>query len=158
MSIDDLNEKKAVKIRKENTMNIKDITTLIQAVSDSQLKSFMYQEGNIKLYFEAERAQAVRCYEGSSESMAEVIKADNEQKNQNIITSPMVGTFYSAPSDGAESYVKAGDIVKQGQVIGIVEAMKLMNEIESPYDGVVSQILVNNKDMVGYGQGLMVIE
>lgn len=71
--------------------------------------------------------------------------------------SPLVGTFYAAPSPEAETFVKKGDIVKKGQVLGIVEAMKLMNEIESEYDGVVEDILIGNEDTVEYGQSLFVI-
>ncbi len=71
--------------------------------------------------------------------------------------SPLVGTFYCAPSEGADPYVKVGDVVKKGQVLGIVEAMKLMNEIESEFDGEVVEILVENEQMVEYGQPLFVI-
>lgn len=66
----------------------------------------------------------------------------------------MVGTFYSSSSPEAESFVKVGDTVKKGQVLGIVEAMKLMNEIESEYDGVVEEIMVGNEEVVEYGQPL----
>ncbi len=69
-----------------------------------------------------------------------------------VVTSPLVGTFYSAASPEAEAFVKVGDTVKKGQILGIIEAMKLMNEIESEYDGVVEAILVNNEDIVEYGQ------
>lgn len=71
-----------------------------------------------------------------------------------VVTCPLVGTFYSAPSPDAEDFVKVGDVVKKGQVLGIVEAMKLMNEIESDYDGVVEAILVKNEETVEYGQPL----
>ena len=65
-----------------------------------------------------------------------------------------MGTFYSSPSPDAENFVKVGDTVKKGQVLGIVEAMKLMNEIESEYDGIVDAILVKNEEVVEYGQPL----
>ena len=68
--------------------------------------------------------------------------------------SPLVGTFYAAPADDAESFVKVGDRVEKGQTLGIVEAMKLMNEIESDYSGTVAEILVNNQEGVEYGQPL----
>lgn len=71
-----------------------------------------------------------------------------------VVVSPLVGIFYSAPSPEAENFVKVGDTVKKGQVLGIIEAMKLMNEIESDYDGVIEAILVNNEDVVEYGQPL----
>jgi len=74
------------------------------------------------------------------------------------IKSPMVGTFYSKPSPDKEEFVKVGDKVSKGQVLGIVEAMKLMNEIESEFDGTVKEILVENEQMVEFGQPMFVIE
>lgn len=74
--------------------------------------------------------------------------------SDNVVVSPLVGIFYSASSPEAENFVKVGDRVKKGQVLGIIEAMKLMNEIESDFDGVVEAILVNNEDVVEYGQPL----
>ena len=71
-----------------------------------------------------------------------------------VVTSPLVGVFYAASSPDAEPFVKVGDQVKKGQVLGIIEAMKLMNEIESEYDGVVEAILVKNEEVVEYGQPL----
>lgn len=82
--------------------------------------------------------------------------ADN-LKEGNMVKSPLVGTFYAAPAEDAEPYVKVGDHVKKGQTLGIVEAMKLMNEIESDYDGVVTAILVQNGDTVEYGMPLFCI-
>lgn len=76
----------------------------------------------------------------------------------NKVESPLVGTFYAASSPDAEPFVKKGDVVKKGQVLGIVEAMKLMNEIECEFDGVVADILVENGAMVEYGQPLFVIK
>ena len=72
----------------------------------------------------------------------------------NVVASPLVGTFYAAASPDAEPFVKVGDTVKKGQVLGIIEAMKLMNEIESEYDGVVEAVLVKNEDVVEDGQPL----
>ena len=74
------------------------------------------------------------------------------------IKSPMVGTFYSKPSPDKEEFVKVGDKVKKGQVVCIIEAMKLMNEIESEYDGEVVEILAKDDDMVEYGQVLIKIK
>ena len=75
----------------------------------------------------------------------------------NVVKSPLVGTFYVSPSPEEEPFVKVGDTVSKGQVLGIVEAMKLMNEIESEFDGVVKQILVSNEDVIEFGQPLFVI-
>ena len=74
-----------------------------------------------------------------------------------IVKSPLVGVFYAAPSEDAKPYVSVGDTVKKGQILACVEAMKLMNEIESEYDGVVAEILVENGQGVGYGEPLFVI-
>ena len=75
-----------------------------------------------------------------------------------VIASPLVGTFYAAPAEDASPYVSVGDRVKKGQTLGIVEAMKLMNEIESEYDGVITQILVKNGEAVEYGQPMFVVQ
>ena len=75
-----------------------------------------------------------------------------------MITSPLVGTFYSSASPDAESFVKRRGYCEKGQVLGIIEAMKLMNEIESEYDGVIEAILVNNEEVVEYGQPLFRIK
>jgi acetyl-CoA carboxylase biotin carboxyl carrier protein len=74
------------------------------------------------------------------------------------VTSPMVGTFYRAASPGAKAFVEVGDTVKVGQTVCIVEAMKILNEIESDKAGVVKQILIDNGQAVEYGQPLLIIE
>ena len=74
------------------------------------------------------------------------------------IKSPMVGTFYSKPSPDKEEFVKVGDKVKKGQVVCIIEAMKLMNEIESEYQGKIKEILVEDGKPVEYGTELFIIE
>src|SRR3989338_1136640 len=81
-----------------------------------------------------------------------------KEDNYIIVDSPMVGTFYSAPSEGAEPYVKEGDIVEKGQTLCIVEAMKLMNEIESEVGGRVVSILIDNAHPVEFGEPMFVIE
>jgi len=75
-----------------------------------------------------------------------------------VVKSPMVGTFYRASSPDAEPFVEAGDTVKAGQTICIIEAMKLMNEIEADQDGVIKAILVENGQPVEYGEPLIVLE
>ena len=74
------------------------------------------------------------------------------------VEAPMVGTFYRAPSPGAEPYVREGDVVKQGQILCIIEAMKLMNEIESKLGGRIHKILVENGQTVEFGQPLFLLE
>ncbi|MBI5183497.1 MAG: acetyl-CoA carboxylase biotin carboxyl carrier protein [Nitrospinae bacterium] len=83
---------------------------------------------------------------------------DDRDKNLVIIESPMVGTFYMAPSPGVDPYVKVGDIVKKGQILCIIEAMKLMNEIESELNGKIVSILVEDGNPVEYGEPLFYIE
>ncbi|MGQ9664232.1 MAG: acetyl-CoA carboxylase biotin carboxyl carrier protein [bacterium] len=85
-------------------------------------------------------------------------KAETAGKNLVAIRSPIVGTFYRAPSPDSAPYVEVGDIVKPGQVVCIVEAMKLMNEIESDVAGKIVQILVKNEEPVEYNQELFLIE
>lgn len=93
-----------------------------------------------------------------------VVEIDNtkkeEQKDENlqIITSPMVGTFYSSDAPDKPAYVKVGDKINKGQVVCIVEAMKLMNEIESEFDGEVVEVCAKNEEMVEYGAPLFKIK
>ena len=86
------------------------------------------------------------------------IEVKQEKPQGNIVKSPMVGTFYSKSSPTAESFVKIGSKVKKGDILCIIEAMKLMNEIESEFDGEIVDILVKEEEMVEYGQPLFVIK
>lgn len=81
-----------------------------------------------------------------------------EEKNYHVIKSPLIGTFYRAPSPGAPPFVEEGDIVSKGQVLCIIEALKVMNEIESDINGKIVKILVENGQPVEYGQELFYIE
>lgn len=90
---------------------------------------------------------------------APVPKAEKKEEVKGIeVKAPIVGTFYRSPAPDADPYVKEGDQVKKGQVLCIIEAMKLMNEIESEVSGVVRKILVGNAEPVEYGQTLFIIE
>ncbi len=82
----------------------------------------------------------------------------NEEQEGNIVKSPMVGTFYSKPSPNSEPYVTVGQKVKKGDVLCIIEAMKLMNEIESEFDGEIVEVLVKDEEAVEYGKPLFVIK
>ena len=86
------------------------------------------------------------------------VNTENKEENYKIIKSPMVGTFYASSSPTADPFVKIGDKVKKGQVVCIVEAMKLMNEIESEFDGEIAEICMKNEDMVEYGTPLFKIK
>lgn len=99
---------------------------------------------------------------GVSSTVGMTSEAANNSENETadiqmageVVASPLVGTFYAASSEDADAFVKVGDTVKKGQVLAIVEAMKLMNEIESEYDGTVVEILAENGAGVEYGQPL----
>ena len=164
-------------------MEIKDIIQLMEAAAKNGLTSFELEEGDWKLSMKREKklvsapvpaaeagaqsAAASGILSAASSGMSAVygqnagnlaaspasMEASGVSSDQ-VVTCPLVGTFYSAPSPDAEDFVKVGDTVKKGQVLGIVEAMKLMNEIESDYDGVVEAILVKDGETVEYGQPL----
>ena len=82
----------------------------------------------------------------------------NIENEENLVCSPLVGTFYLAPSPEEDPFVKPGDTVTKGQTIGIIEAMKLMNEIVAECDGTVEKVLAENGEMVEYGQPLFCIK
>ena len=95
--------------------------------------------------------------EGSGQGAA----AENAAKpkpNEHVITAPMVGTFYASPSPGAKAFVEIGDEVKVGQVLCIIEAMKMMNQIEADRAGRITSIMARNGDPVEFGQPLFVVE
>ena len=96
---------------------------------------------------------------GARISVERTQAGEAKEKAAGIYTqeSPMVGTFYTAPSVDAEPFVKVGDVVKEGQTIGIVEAMKLMNEVNAGCSGIVEAIVAENEQMVEYGQPLIKI-
>ncbi len=88
---------------------------------------------------------------------AEAPKAESKSRHLEV-KSPMVGTYYSAPEPGAKPYLSVGDRISKGQILCIIEAMKIMNEIESEFDGVVKEILAQNAHPVEYGQVLFRID
>ena len=92
--------------------------------------------------------------ENISEPITIIPETKQEVKEGNIISSPIVGTFYSSSSPTKPAYVKVGDKVKEGDVLCIIEAMKVMNEITSQYSGEIVEIMVENEDMVEYNQPL----
>ena len=91
-------------------------------------------------------------------SPAAAAASQPETKSSPVISSPMVGTFYRSPSPGAAPFVEVGDAVKKGQVIGIIEAMKLLNEVEADQDGVVKAFAAENGQPVEFGQPLIILE
>lgn len=149
-------------------MNINDIKELIGAVSKSEICEFQYEENGVKLSLTKENNQVVKKVTQSAMisdmEIGEEISKDvsentfSEDIEGKVVTSPLVGTVYMAPAEGEAPFVSVGDTVKKGQTLAIVEAMKLMNEIESEYDGVVKEICVENESAVEFGQRLFVIE
>ena len=164
-------------------MKVEQVLQLIQAVSDSELTEFKYEEDGVKLSLKKTGDKIVQVQAPAAAPAvmpaapavipaaapaapapvpaAEAPAADSAAEEAlpagNVVKSPLVGTFYAAPSEDAEPFVKVGDSVKEGQVLAIVEAMKLMNEIESDFTGTVAEILVENGEAVEYGQPLFVI-
>ena len=147
-------------------MNVNDIKELITAVSNSKICDFEYEENGVKLSLSKGNGSA------AGEIVERKVIIDQEYSAQvggndlqtptategKVVTSPLVGTVYMAPAEGEAPYVSVGDRVRKGQILAIVEAMKLMNEIESEYDGVVKEICVDNETAVEFGQRLFVIE
>jgi acetyl-CoA carboxylase biotin carboxyl carrier protein len=92
---------------------------------------------------------------GDTATVADQMSANaSSGEHLKIVKSPLVGVFYAAPAEDADAFVRIGDQVKQGQILSIVEAMKLMNEIESDFDGEIAEIYVKNGETVEYGQPL----
>ena len=154
-------------------MKIEQVLELVKAVSDSTLTEFKYEEDGVKLSLKKAGDKIVQVQAPAGPLAAPVIAPSAMPAASvpaapvtgiqaaapagNIVKSPLVGTFYAAPAEDAEPFVKVGDSVKEGQVLAIVEAMKLMNEIESDFAGTVTEILVENGEAVEYGQPLFVI-
>lgn len=142
-------------------MELEQILKLIDAVSESSLTGFSLEEGETKITIAADRDKEVQtiAHEAQNQVLNEEKKeAVINQTGEVIIKSPLVGIFYSAASPNEAAFVKEGENVVKGQTLGLIEAMKLMNEIESDCDGIVKKVLVENGQMVEYGQPLFVIE
>ncbi len=117
--------------------------------------------GELRLRLQRSRAAAVPSVApGAPAEIAAPAPAVDSAATAKLITieAPMVGTFYRASSPTAEAYVREGDVVKEGQILCIIEAMKLMNEIESKASGRIVKILVENGQPVEYGQPLVLID
>ena len=147
-------------------MNLDDIQILIKALEESSLVELVWEVDDAKLILKKAAAYtpisvptAVTGDVEKSQPEAAVSDAPTEPAaGQVVIEAPMVGTFYRAPAPDAEPYVRVGDIVEVGQPLCIIEAMKLMNEIESEVRGKVLEILADNAQPVEYSQPLFVIE
>lgn len=145
-------------------MGVEELIRLIEAVSASGLTGLKYEEGGVKLHLTKKQGQ-IQVQAAQMPVQAVSVSVPEAQPETpaaggsgNVVGSPLVGTFYAAPSEDAEPFVSVGDRVKKGQTLAIIEAMKLMNEIESEYDGIVTEICVANGQTVEYGQDLFRIE
>lgn len=156
-------------------MDFKGIENLIKAMSESNLSSMDIEYNGMAIKMKKENNKIYKqeiISEGyekeNKDSIVEERKLDllNDEEKTDIviennlieIVSPIVGTFYESPGMDKESYVKVGDKVKKGDIVCIVEAMKVMNEIEAEVDGEIVDILVKNEQMVQYGEVLFKIK
>ena len=138
-------------------MEYEQIKKIIEDMSNSKLSSIdiEFPEGT-KISMKKDINIQNIVVENKEHSKTEEIKANEEVKGQ-IVTSPMVGTFYLKPDPNSNPYVEKGSMVKKGTVLCIIEAMKLMNEIESEYEGKIEAIYVENGEAVDYGKPLFKI-
>jgi acetyl-CoA carboxylase biotin carboxyl carrier protein len=148
-------------------INVKEIRALLELLREYGLTEVEVERGGdrIRLRREAAGPPAAPAVPGAPAAPPAVQSAGapepvREDRRQHLVTveAPMVGTFYRAPSPDAEPYVREGDAIKEGQVLCIIEAMKLMNEIESKVAGRIIRVLAENSQPVEYGQPLFLIE
>ena len=150
-------------------MDIRKVKKLIEMLEDSNLEEIEIQEGeeSVRLVKSNRQNQGITTQSitvpqndmvgerPSEEKNAEATAADKQEANS--INSPMVGTFYASASPGAKPFVSVGDLISEGDVVCIVEAMKMMNEIKSEFSGTVLSVNVENSEPVEYGQSLFEI-
>ena len=150
-------------------MDIRKVKKLIEMLEKSNLEEIEIQEGeesvrlvksNGNLANTSSDQSIVVSQTSASEILVEENQSDDERevtKDRDLINSPMVGTFYASASPGAKPFINVGDIVSEGDVVCIVEAMKMMNEIKSEFSGKVVSVKVENSEPVEYGQVLFEI-
>ena len=155
-------------------MDLRKLKSLIDLVSESNISELEITEaeGKIRivksepatsapaqtLYVQAPGAAAAAPMPAAAAAAPAAAAAEPAAETGHIVKSPMVGTFYRAPSPGAKPFVEVGDTIKEGQPICIIEAMKIMNEIEADCTGTVTRMLCENGQAVEFGQPLFVIE
>ena len=143
-------------------MDLEKIEGLVKIIEDSSLNEFTYKDKDVKITMsKLDHPPVVAAgvpVAASAPVNTIVEKAEEEEEEEEeeslFITSPIVGTFYSASAPDVPAFVKVGDQVKAGQTVCILEAMKLMNEIQSDYDCEIEAVLVSNEQKVEYGQPL----
>lgn len=143
-------------------MDYESVEHLIKLVSATELTYFQIENDGIRIElkkedgnFKIKRIADTKLH--NSGEAANLDEADICEEESKVITSPLVGTFYSSSDPDSEPFVKVGDKVKKGDTLCIIEAMKLMNDVQSEFDGEVVEILVENGDTVEYGQKLFKI-
>ena len=132
-------------------MDLEQIEKLVEIIEKSTLKEITVEEGNLKINLMRENNIESQSISKNIEKKVEIVEEPDEES---FITSPIVGTFYSAASPETPAFVRVGDTVKKGQPVCIVEAMKLMNEINCDFDCEIEAVLVSNEQKVEYGQPL----
>lgn len=142
-------------------MDLEKIEGLVKIIENSSLTEFTLKEGDLKITMsKLDNPPVVAAgvpvpAPAPAPAAAEAVSEEAETEDETLfITSPIVGTFYSAPAPDAPAFVKVGDQVKNGQTVCILEAMKLMNEIQSDFDCEIEAVLVSNEQKVEYGQPL----
>ena len=145
--------------RKEYFMDLEKIEGLVKIIEESSLNEFTYKNKDVKITMSKLDhppvvAAGVPVAAPASAAVNTSVEATEEEDDTLFITSPIVGTFYSAAAPDVPAFVKVGDQVKAGQTVCILEAMKLMNEIQSDYDCEIEAVLVSNEQKVEYGQPL----
>ncbi len=138
--------------------DLKDLKDLIELLKETDITELQLEKEGTKVRIKREKILSsieIQKFGGLQEKIAQ----ETEEETRLItVTSPIVGTFYRAPSPEAAPFVEIGSKVKKAQVLCIIEAMKLMNEIESEVDGTVIKVLVENGQPVEYGEPLFLIE
>ena len=139
-------------------MDLRKLKKLIDLVEESGIAEIEVTEGEEKVRITRTTAAAAPVYAAPAPAAAAPAAAPAARDLSNAQKSPMVGTFYRAPGPNAAAFVEVGKQVKAGDTLCIIEAMKLMNEIEAEKSGVVKEILVENGTPVEYGEPLFIIE
>ena len=152
-------------------MDLRKLKKLIDLVEESGISELELTEGeeSVRISRQRQAVQQPQQYtipqqpapsiqSDTTTPTANVVKEDVVQESDNALTSPMVGTFYRSSSPEADPYVEVGSTVKKGDTLCIVEAMKLLNEIEADRDGTIKKILVENAQPVEFGEPLFIIE
>jgi acetyl-CoA carboxylase biotin carboxyl carrier protein len=134
-------------------MDLRKLKTLIDLVAESGIAELEVTEGEDRV-----RIAKFSPAPAAPTSSAAPVPAPEPVPTGHVVKSPMVGTFYRSPSPGAAAFVELGQTVKPGDTLCIIEAMKLLNEIEAEVGGVVKEVLVENGQPVEYGQPLFVID